>query len=99
MIRVKAMKSTNNLLVIIVLSSVERVMVMSQSSRTLDDQFQILSSMNLIRESAQMYPDESKVFMKRGLGNRDPWKPTIPYLDYDYDYDYDSYSPPSTVER
>jgi hypothetical protein len=96
MIRVKTMTSANNLLVIIVLTSVELVMT-GQPSNTLDDQFQILSSSNTIRESAHRHPAQRNVFMKRGLVKRYHQKPMDTYSDYEYDHNTYSYKP-SAVE-
>jgi hypothetical protein len=94
------MKSTKNLLVIIVLSSVQQVMTNQPVAMTLDDQNHILSSMNNIRESVQQLPDHETELMKRGPVKHLYLKPKEPKpdFDYDHDHDHDSHISPSDLE-
>jgi hypothetical protein len=89
------MKSTKNLLGIIVLTSVELVMT-NQPALTLDVQHQILSSTNTIREGVQQFPDQNTEFVERGLVKHIHLRP--PESNSDFDYDYDSYNSPSALE-
>jgi hypothetical protein len=87
--------TASKLLVIIVLSSVQ--LVITTRSRALDDQYQILSSSNMIRESEQRYPDQRpNVISNRGLKNRYQRISSQPVNDYEPEQD--SYYGPSAVE-
>jgi hypothetical protein len=90
MIRVK------NILVIIVLTSVELVMAstLSRKPKFFDDQHEILSSTNQTRESAPRHLGQSNVLAKRVLTKHFYLKP----LTMNSDLDHDNENLPLAVE-
>jgi hypothetical protein len=85
MIRVKTMKA-KNLMVIIVLSSVELVKT-SQPSGNLDDEHKKLPSTKINYDSAYRLPDQNNMIIKLGPTKRYYLKPMNRHSDFDHDRD------------